>query len=381
MSQASEHRPTVAIVNLSAIQHNVHQMLNHLSPEQALYAVVKADGYGHGAIPVAQAALAAGATGLAVATVDEGIALRRAGLEDVPILVLGLTDPRGIAEVLYYQLTIVVAQAAWFAQAYHQLSVNKQLALLRDYPLVCHLALDTGMGRIGLRTVDEVRQFAAALTDYPWVTWEGVTTHFATAGGGDEAYVAVQWQRWQTLLSAVPESVTIRHYANSAMGLWFPQQPVSDIERFGIAMYGLHPKDDETPLPIALQPALQLVSEIVYVKQLEAGSKVSYGATYETQTTEWIATIPIGYADGWFRHYKTIPVLVDGHACEVVGVINMDQLMIKLPHYYPIGTTVTLIGKDHQLENDASTMAKQLDTISYEIMCGLSARIPRVYIQ
>ena len=333
MSQASEHRPTVAIINLNAIQHNVREMKRHLEPDQALYAVVKANAYGHGAVAVAKAALAAGAQGLAVATVDEGIELRQAGLLAQPILILGLVDPRAIAELVYYRLTVIVSDLIWFQEAWAQLVSNHQESLLDDAKLKVHLALDTGMGRIGLRTVEEVQAFA------------------------------------------------VRHYANSAMGVWFKRQPVSSIERFGISMYGMHPKDERSSLPIDLQPALQLISEIVYVKQVEKGSKISYGATYEAQEEEWIATIPIGYADGWFRHYKDIPVLVEGHACPVLGVINMDQLMIRLPHQVPVGTTVTLIGQDHHLENHAADLARLVGTISYEIFCGLSDRIPRIYLQ
>ena len=381
MSQASEHRPTVAIINLNAIQHNVREMKRHLEPDQALYAVVKANAYGHGAVAVAKAALAAGAQGLAVATVDEGIELRQAGLLAQPILILGLVDPRAIAELVYYRLTVIVSDLIWFQEAWAQLVSNQQESLLDDAKLKVHLALDTGMGRIGLRTVEEVQAFAEGIQAFPWVNWEGVDTHFSTAGGGDPAYVETQWAKWQELLTAVPDSVTVRHYANSAMGVWFKRKPVSSIERFGISMYGMHPKDERSSLPIDLQPALQLISEIVYVKQVEKGSKISYGATYEAQEDEWVATIPIGYADGWFRHYKDIPVLVEGHACPVLGVINMDQLMIRLPHQVPVGTTVTLIGQDHHLENHAADLARQVGTISYEIFCGLSDRIPRIYLQ
>lgn len=381
MSQASEHRPTVAIINLNAIQHNVREMKRHLEPDQDLYAVVKANGYGHGAVAVAKAALAAGAQGLAVATVDEGIELRQAGLLAQPILILGLVDPRAIAELVYYRLTVIVSDLIWFQEAWAQLVSNHQETLLDDAKLKVHLALDTGMGRIGLRTVEEVQAFAEGIQAFPWVNWEGVDTHFSTAGGGDPAYVETQWAKWQELLTAVPDSVTVRHYANSAMGVWFKRQPVSSIERFGISMYGMHPKDERSSLPIDLQPALQLISEIVYVKQVEKGSKISYGATYQAQEDEWVATIPIGYADGWFRHYKDIPVLVEGHACPVLGVINMDQLMIRLPYQVPVGTTVTLIGQDHHLENHAADLARLVGTISYEIFCGLSDRIPRIYLQ
>lgn len=381
MSRASEHRPTVAIIDLDAITHNVKEMRRYLAENQQLYAVVKADAYGHGAVPVAQAAYAAGADGFAVATVDEGIELRRAGLLAVPILVMGLSDPRGIAEILHYQLTPVVGDASWFAQAYQQLEENRQLHLLKGRPLKFHLALDTGMGRIGLRTVQEVELFAQTVALLDWVEWEGVTTHFSTAGGGPVTYVEYQWQQWQQLLTAVPEMVKVRHYANSAMGVWFKHQPASSIERFGIAMYGMHPKDEAGSLPIDVRPAFTLLSEIVYVKELPAGQRVSYGATYETQGDEWIATVPIGYADGWFRHYQSVDLLVDGQACPVVGTINMDQLMIRLPKYYPVGTTVTLIGRDHSLDNHASDIARKVGTISYEIFCGIGERVPRVYIQ
>lgn len=347
-----------------------------MSAQQQLYIAVKANAYGHGMVQMAQAVIRNGAQGLLVATVDEGIVLRQAGIE-VPILVLGLTDPRGIAEVIHYELTITVSSINFFQRAYEQLEQTAQLSVL-EKGVSFHLALDTGMGRIGLRTTQEVQQFVEQIAHYSWAKWQGVFTHFATAGGGPEDYVDFQWDNWQQLVQHIPSYVTQRHYANSAMGLWYGRSPQSDIVRLGIGAYGLDPKDRIDAPYDGLQPILQLFSEIVHVKKVPAGSKISYGATYEAQQDEWIATVPIGYADGWHRRYRDIPLYVDGHACQVVGVINMDQLMIRLPKAYPVGTTVTLIG---QGGNHVSQMAQQLDTIGYEILTSLSSRIPRIYIK
>lgn len=385
MFEPSEHRPTEAIVDLNAIQHNVRLMLDQLTPEQKLYATVKANAYGHGAVPVAKAALEAGAKGLLVATVDEAIELRTNGLSQVPILVLGLTDPRGIAELLHYNITITVSDSEFFRLAYQQLEATNQLSLLDLYHLKFHLALDTGMGRIGLRSVAEVEQFIEDVQAFNWVEWEGAFTHFSTAGGGPQDYIEYQFEQWQQLIAVVPDTVPLKHFANTAMGMWHPYEPKSDIIRFGIGMYGIDPLDRplaELPeFERQLQPALQLISEIIYTKKVPKGHSISYGATYTTTTDEWIATIPIGYADGWLRRYSVIEVLVGGVACPIVGRINMDQMMIRLPEALPIGTPVTLIGKDGHLENHASELARKVDTISYEIFCGISNRVPRIYLK
>lgn len=407
MENASEHRASQAIVDLGAIQANVKQYLQFVSDQQKLFAVVKANAYGHGAVPVAKAAIEAGVQGLCVATVDEAIELRQNGVIHPPILVLGLTNPFGIAEILHYNITVTVCDLDFFRQSYQQLVKMGQEGLIEHYKLKFHLKLDTGMGRIGLQTREQVKDFVAGLAEFPWLDWEGVFTHFSTVGGGPREYVDYQWEHWQELLQEVPDFVKERHFANTAMIHQRELSQYSTICRLGIGLYGLDPRDrlaisdiqagrfdhllsanvltvsDQAPGEDPkdhLQPAMQLVSEIVYVKEVSAGQKISYGATYEASEKEWIATIPIGYADGWYRGFKDIPVLVDGHACPVVGVINMDQLMIRLPKYYPEGTEVTLVGHDGGLYNHLSAMARKLNTIGYEIPCGISQRIPRVYI-
>ena len=379
MIRPSQHRPTQAIIDLAAIRYNIKLMRDELTEDQKLYGVIKANAYGHGAVEVAKAAQKAGVDGLAVATVDEGIELRKAGLTELPILILGLTEPRGIAEVLHYNLTVTVGDETFFQRAYQQLAQTNQLALLDTHSLTFHLALDTGMARIGLQTVEELEQFKQEIKAYSWIHWEGVFTHFANAGGGDEAYIDVQWERWVEFLNYLPESVKERHYSNTAMGWWHKRQPLSTIVRYGISMYGIDPKD-QLPATRPLKPALSLVTEIIYVKQVQKGRSISYGSTYTTTEDEWIATLPIGYGDGWHRHYQSLDVLINGHFCPIVGVINMDQMMVKLPQKWPVGTLVTLIGNHGDLDNEVSFLAKKAGVTSYEMLATLGPRIERIYL-
>lgn len=377
----NDHRPTQAIVNLDAIRNNIRWIKDKMDNQQLLGATVKANAYGHGAVAVARAALEAGADYLLVATVDEGIELRENGISQAPILVLGLTQALGIAEILHYNLTITVSSTDFFQQAYDQLLKTQQTDLLDKKTLNFHLALDTGMGRIGLRSVEEVQDFKEKVAVFHWAHWQGVFTHFATAGGGPADYIDQQYGLWLELLQVVPQEVSFRHFANSGMAIWQNNHRPSDMVRWGISMYGINPKDQlDDNSTQSLEPALELISEIIYVKQVKKGSKISYGAKYEAQEEEWIATIPIGYADGWLRHYHNLPIIVAGHACPILGVINMDQLMIRLPHYYPVGTTVTLIGNDGQLTNHVAQMAHETNSISYEILTNIGQRVPRVYL-
>ncbi|USS87040.1 alanine racemase [Fructilactobacillus cliffordii] len=364
------------LINETAIETNVHNAVTRLQPGTELFAVVKADAYGHGAIQVAQAALRAGATGFCVAVLDEAIQLRQAGFVSQPILVLGLTDETKVDLIAKYDITVTVADVTWLraaARLKHELRVEK--------PLKFFLALDSGMGRIGLQTPTEVRDFDVNLQQMQdEFDWQGLYTHFATADSPDERYFNFQLQNFRAMLAVIeclPRYVSV---ANSAADLWHPV-PEANLVRYGIAMYGLNPSGTAIKPPFSLQPALSLTSELVSVRQVVPGRSIGYGATYSVTKPTWIGTIPLGYADGLRRSLQGFSVLVNGERCPIVGRVCMDQMMVKLPGSVPVHTPVTLIGTDHGETITLQEMAEQCQTIHYELACGFSQRLPRVYYQ
>ncbi|MGV2622579.1 UNVERIFIED_CONTAM: alanine racemase [Halobacillus marinus] len=370
----SYYRDTYVEVNLNHIAQNIHQLKERLGSSKKIYAVVKADAYGHGDIQVAEAALEAGAEGLAVAILDEALKLREAGVT-APLLVMGWIRPEDAALAAVHDIAVTVFQREWLAQAGEQ-------ALER--PLRIHLKLDTGMGRIGVRSEAELDEILPYIDEQPNFQLEALFTHFATADEADTTYLEEQQRRFDELFAHFEgkwqENVEI-HTSNSAASMRFPEKTAHFV-RFGISMYGLYPSQDvKRERPIDLQPAMSLHSQLIHVKQLEAGEAVSYGATYKAQETEWIGTVPIGYADGWTRKLQGMDVLVDGKRHPIVGRICMDQLMIRLDQEYPIGTKVTLIGKQEDQEISADDIAARLDTINYEVPCMIGSRVPRVYVK
>ncbi|MBS7577256.1 MULTISPECIES: alanine racemase [unclassified Enterococcus] len=362
----SKHRPTVALIDLDAICWNIKQEQRH-SNNSEIFAVVKANGYGHGAVEVAKAALSSGVSGLCVSNLDEALDLRKNGISS-PILVLSEIPVAYIDLAIANQITLTVA-SLYFLEA---LAFNADLAKLK-----IHLKLDTGMGRIGLRNVEEVKA-AERLINRLNLQLEGVFTHFATADEATTDYFNRQVQRFKKLKSALAVIPKYVHVSNTATAFWH-QQCDGNLIRYGIGMYGLNPSGKTLDLPFELKPALALISQLSYVKQVKKDEFISYGATYETKTNEWIGTVPIGYADGWLRRLQGFKVLVEGEYCEIVGRICMDQLMLRLPRSFSIGTKVTLIGKDRDEEVSATSVAEFSQTINYEITCGLSDRIPRIF--
>ena len=368
----SYHRPTRVVVDLAAIKKNVQQEVAHQNGARDVFAVVKANGYGHGAVPVAKAALAGGATGFCVATLDEGIALRENGLTE-PILVLGIVEVDWLRLVLKYQLAIPVATLSWIAAA-KKFYLENQL----EGEIALHLTVDTGMGRIGFQSVDEVLRAVEQIDAFDGFLFEGIFTHFATADELDETYFEKQNQLFGQFVEQLPRRPRYVHGSNSATSLW--HQDPGNLVRLGIAMYGQNPSGGALAETYPLQAAMALESALVQVKEVPAGEGIGYGKTYETTSSEWIATVPIGYADGFVRGMQGFKVLVEGHYCEIVGRVCMDQLMIRLPKAFPVGTKVTLIGKNQEQEITMQEVADYLDTIHYEVICLLSDRIPRVYL-
>lgn len=361
-------------VDLQSIADNLRAFQHHLGDETELMAVVKADGYGHGAIEVAKTAIQTGVSWLGVALLDEALALRRAGIQ-APILVLGWIRPRDAGIAADNNISLTVFQKDWLLSAKEHLST-------RD-PLNIHLKLDSGMGRIGVRTLEEVRSLANGLKENSFFCLQGVFTHFATADESDTTYFRKQYERFREMLSWITETglhPEIIHCANSATSINFPDKTFH-LARIGISMYGLSPSFEmKEDLPFPLKSAFSLHSRLVHVKKIASGEAVSYGATYIAEDDEWIGTVPIGYADGWFRKLaKEGHIIVNGEKAPIVGRICMDFFMVKLPYKVEIGTKAILIGKQGEAQIHVDDIARQLETISYEIPCMIGDRVPRYY--
>lgn len=365
------HRPTWIEVDLNAIKANIKNEQKLLPKNVEIFAVVKANAYGHGMIPVADAAKQAGATGFCVAILDEALALRSEGFTE-PILVLGAILKQDAKLAASKNISVTVFHKDFL----EDLDLHTDGAKLN-----IHLKVDTGMGRLGFRTKEELHLATKKIEQDERLHLEGIYTHFATADEKNTTYFDSQWDKFEHMLMSLNERPHYIHCANSATSLLHAKaQKEFNMVRFGIGMYGLPPSEEIVDiLPFKLQPALSLFSKIVQVKELHPKDHVSYGATYEAKEDEWVGTVPIGYADGIIRHYSGFHVLVDGKPCEIIGRVCMDQLVIRLPKHYPVGTKVTIIGKSGDAVISATDVARYLDTINYEVTCLLSERIPRTY--
>lgn len=366
-------RPTKAIIDLQAIQQNVKNLKEFLRPHVQIIAVVKANAYGHGDVAVARAALEAGATVLAVATPDEALHIR-AHFEEPDILILG-ASPVSFAPYAAQQRIILTAFAGDWIQQAASLLVDEVL------PLRLHIKIDSGMGRIGIRSEQELLELYQTIQSAKNVELDGIFTHFATADEEDTMHFDQQVQFFEKCLSVIPNKPRLVHASNTAASLVKDPHLQYDAVRFGISMYGLAPSPYvESILPFPLLPAFSLESELVHVKQIKSGDSVGYGATYVAPTDMWIGTIPIGYADGVIRKLGGQEVLIDGQRMPIVGRICMDQCMVALPKAYDIGVKVTLIGQQEKNRISINEWATKLETINYEIPCIITTRVPRIYL-
>ncbi|AFS71704.1 alanine racemase [Exiguobacterium antarcticum] len=356
------YRPTWIEIDREAIAHNVREIKARMG-HQSMMAVVKADGYGHGAITVAEIALANGAEMLAVALLEEAIELREAGIQ-APILMLEALLPEHAPIASNYDVAVPVFSAEWLREAKQHLTEIDHLRL--------HIKVDSGMGRLGLQTLDELDAVLKEL-DPDLMELDGIYTHFATA----DELTSRLFEKQQTVFLRFVERVPgIRyiHASNSAAAIRLAGQEPCNVVRIGIALYGALPSDEMSSYYDFLQPAFSLKSRLMQVKHVEPGQTISYGATYTAPTDEWIGTVPIGYADGWSRKFQGYALIVDGTPCEIVGRVCMDRLMIRLPRAYPVGTEVTLIGRGAPIDE----AAHWLGTINYEVLCQFSKRVPRI---
>lgn len=366
-------RPTKAIIDLQAIQQNVKNLKEFLRPNVQIIAVVKANAYGHGDVAVARAALEAGATVLAVATPDEALHIR-AHFEEPDILILG-ASPVSFAPYAAQQRIILTAFADDWIQQAASLLVDEAL------PLRLHIKIDSGMGRIGIRSEQELLELYQTIQSTDNMELDGIFTHFATADEEDTIHFDQQVQFFEKCLAVIPNKPRLVHASNTAASLVKDPHLQYDAVRFGISMYGLSPSSYvKSILPFHLLPAFSLESELVHVKQIKSGDPVGYGATYVASTDMWIGTIPIGYADGVIRKLGGQEVLIDGQRMPIVGRICMDQCMVALPKAYDIGEKVTLIGRQGNTGVSIDEWATKLETINYEIPCIITTRVPRTYL-
>ena len=368
------YRKNYCEIDLAAIRHNVGVMRRFLAPGAKFLAVVKANAYGHGAVPVARAALSAGAEYLAVAIPEEGEELRGAGIT-APILVLGGIVSKEAAEAAVRLDLIQVV----FDEARARLLSHAGVSLGKEAQV--HIGLDTGMCRIGVREPEEAAGLARRIDSLPGIRLTGCFTHMATADEEDPSGTRRQEARYRALTAAIRQAhpgELLCHAANTASIFRYPELH-DGMARGGIALYGCPP----VPEAKGLLPAMRWVSEAVYVKTIHPGDKVSYGGTFEAARETRVMTVPVGYADGYRRGISGKGcVLVRGRRAPILGRICMDQLMADVTDIpaVSVGDEVVLLGRQGEEAISAQEMAAWADTIDYEILCSPSARVPRVWV-
>ncbi len=372
-----------AEIDLAAIAHNVRELRRLIGDKVQLMVAVKANAYGHGAVEVARTALQAGADQLGVARVEEGITLRRAGI-DALILIMGYTIADNAALLVEHRLMPTLYSldnAKGFSEA----------AATANNTIPFHIKVDSGMDRLGVpcdalqldlsqRPVEDIM----AITQLPGLELQGLCTHFATSDHSDKTFANQQFSRFQTLvadLEAAGIEIPIRHAANSGAIIDLPETHL-DMVRAGISLYGLNPSHEVDLSRIDLRPALTLKARIIHLKTIPAGTRISYGGTWKSQSTTTIATIPVGYGDGYSRLLSNKgQMLVKGQRAPVVGRVCMDLTMLDVGHIDEVkaGDEVVLIGRQGEENISADEMADLLGTINYEIVTQLMARVERVY--
>ncbi|KRM69328.1 alanine racemase [Apilactobacillus ozensis] len=369
------HRNAQIVINKNAIFKNIKTEKDKLNADTSLFAVVKANAYGHGAIEVANVAKKAGADGFCVAILDEALELREAGISE-PILVLGISRVEDVKIIVENNISVAVSSLKWLQEAEKLMKAECIKGSLQ-----LHLALDTGMGRIGFQSVSELETVVSYIKQHSDLNVEGIFTHFSTADSKDSSYFDKQLNRFNEMKSFLLTNFNPKyvHVSNSATSLWHSECNGNMI-RFGVAIYGLNPSGNDIDLPYPLNPALSLTSEIVHCKLVSKGYSIGYGATYTTKSDEWIGTVPIGYADGFSRKMQGFYVLIDGIKCKIVGRVCMDQFMVKLPYQVNTGTKVVIIGSSNNETITLFDIAQYCDTIHYEVSCNLSNRLPRFYV-
>ena len=374
MPTTSTFAPTFAAVDLTALTHNLLQFRRLLSPGCGVMAVVKANAYGHGAVEIAKTLLRHGVSRVAVVSVEEGIALRQAGIA-APIVVLGPLFREQIGDLFAHQLTPVVSDIS-------VLPALGQAAASLPTPYPTHLKIETGMGRLGL-TQDELAEIIASNLFPRSLQLEGLMTHLADIDGPVTDSTEQQLARFNAAIQTVRAGgfrVPLIHAANSGGAVRFPQAQFS-LVRPGIMLYGYHTLPDSLPVP-DLKPVLSLRTCIAQLRTVQPGHRVSYNGTFTATRPSRIAVLPIGYADGLNRHLSNRGrVLVRGRRVPIAGLVCMDMVMVDVTDVpgASVGDEVVLIGRQGNEQITAHDIAQWTGTISYEVLCAIGARIPRRY--
>ncbi len=368
-----------ARIDLDAIAYNMEQMKKNLHPNTQIIAVIKADGYGHGAVQIAEMLEHTEYVwGFAVATLDEAIVLRTEGVKK-PILVLGCVFPDQYLEMLRHDIRMNVYTEE-MAESISQMAVNE------GFTAYMHIKLDTGMGRLGFDISEASADAIQRISKLKNVKLEGIFTHFAKADETDKAFTTKQIEAFQWMTKALDAKdvhFTYEHCANSA-AIIDVKEAGFDLVRAGISIYGLYPSEEVNKQNVKLKPALALKSHVAFVKEVEEGTPISYGGTFVADKKMRIATIPVGYADGYPRNLSNAGyVLIRGKRAKILGRVCMDQFMVDVTEIEgaSFGDKVTLIGQDGNETITVEDLSAISGRFNYEFICDLGKRIPRVFVK
>jgi len=375
MNALDEIRPAWAEINLDNLAHNIREVRRLTRKDAMVTAVIKANGYGHGAPEIAKTFLENGADRLAVAVLSEAIELRKSGIT-APILILGYTPPTLFDKVVEYDIIQTIYN-------YNDAKALSEVAGKLNKKATIHIKIDSGMGRIGFLPNDDSVEEIIKISKLPNIYVEGMFTHFAKADYKDKSYTKTQFERFSWVAKKLEErglNIPIKHVSNSAAIIDMPELNL-DMVRAGIIIYGLKPSDEVQLDKIDLKPAMALKARISHVKTVPKGTGISYGQIFVTERESKIATIPIGYADGFCRLLTgKAEVSVKGKRAKIVGKICMDQCMIDVTDIedVKVGDEVVIFGYEEGHPH-VDELAEKLGTINYEVVCMVSRRVPRVY--
>lgn len=373
-----KYRPMWIEIDLDKLAHNIKEIRRIINPDTKYISVVKADAYGHGAVEAAKVCMECGVDMLAVSMLDEALELIQSGIKG-DILILGYTPPNasdmvvqnGIIQTCYsYGLAKALSDSA--------VKLGKTARI--------HIAVDTGMSRIGFQTKYEDVLEIRKISELPNLKIEGIFTHFASADSSDREYTKQQYKKFNEFLnklSSLKIDVGMKHASNSAGVLNFPDLDL-DAVRPGIIQYGLLPSDEAVKTGADLKPVMSVKANVTHVKEVEEGTSISYGRKFVTSRKSRIVTLPVGYADGYSRLlFNKAKVIINGKLAPVVGAICMDQCMVDATDVgdVKVGDEVILMGRDGDVAISADDIAAEMGTINYEIICMFSKRVPRVYIK